>query len=245
MGIPIKKTVSIILPTRNEAGSIRKTLDALLSEFSSSQYSPEIIIADDASKDGTKEIMDEYASKFPGKIIALHRSPPYGFGFSIAQGIQKASGFATVVMMADLSDKPKDALAMAKKIDEGFEVVFSTRFAKGGKANDYPFEKYLANRSFNNVLRLLFFIPFSDTSNAFKAYNTNFAKSLPLNSKGFEITVELPMLAVMKGARACEVPVSWGNREAGVPKWNIVNAFIRYSIKLIELFLMRIGIIKR
>lgn len=234
------KTVSIILPTRNEAGSLAKTLDAILAEFGQAGYFPQIIIADDDSKDGTKEIMDDYAKKHPSQILPLHRSPPYGFGHSIKEAIGKAEGFATVIMMADLSDKPSDAVKMAGKIEEGYEVVFSTRFSNGGKTHNYPFSKYLANRSFNNALRLLFLLPYADTSNAFKAYRTSAIQKLPLKSAGFEITIELPMLALMRKAKACEVPVSWGNREAGSPKWRIGNAFVRYSTKLIELFFLNV-----
>ncbi|OIO20689.1 hypothetical protein AUJ17_05060 [Candidatus Micrarchaeota archaeon CG1_02_47_40] len=234
------KTVSIILPTRNEAGSIAKAMDACMAEFERAGYSPQIIIADDNSQDGTKEIINNYAKLHPNNIIPLHRSAPYGFGHSIREAIGKAEGFATVVMMADLSDKPSDAVKMVRKVDEGFDVVFSTRFSNGGKTNNYPLSKYLANRSFNNVLRMLFLLPYADTSNAFKAYCTSTIKSLPLKSAGFEITVELPMLALMKGAKACEIPVSWGNREAGAPKWRIGNAFVKYSMKLMELFLLNI-----
>ncbi|MEM2963191.1 MAG: glycosyltransferase family 2 protein [Candidatus Anstonellales archaeon] len=235
----IKKTVSIILPTKNESETLEQILLSILFEFSNSNYTPQIIIADDNSTDGTKEIMEKFATRYPNKIIPLHRSPPYGFGLSVAEAINKASGFATIIMMADFSDRPSDAIKMAEKIEEGFDIVFSTRFSKGGKAHKYPLLKYLANRSFNNVLRILFLIPYSDTSNAFKAYKTELIKSLTPTSKGFEITIELPLLAIMNGAKACEIPVFWSNRDRGVPKWNILNAFIRYSTKLTELFFLR------
>ncbi len=238
MGKPL---VSVIIPTYNEEEAIAGTVERALRAFEGSGFEPYVIIADDASKDRTPEIIDGLQRKFPGKVLAFHRKPPFGFGHAIRDAVEKrAKGEAVAVMMGDLSDDPAYIPLMARKITGGgCDVVFGSRFVSGSRLSGYGIAKYAANRSFNNALRLLFLIPFTDTSNAFKVYRRSKLAGMKLESAGFEITVELPMKVLFSGGRGCEIPVSWANRERGAAKWRLWSAFVRYSGMLIRLFALR------
>lgn len=82
--------------------------------------------------------------------------------------------------MGDLSDDPQDVPKLVRKIDEGYDIAYGSRFIEGGGTDGYPWAKMIANRTFNNVVRLLFGIKHKDITNAFKAYRKEVLESISI-----------------------------------------------------------------
>jgi dolichol-phosphate mannosyltransferase len=112
--------------------------------------------------------------------------------------------------------------------------VFGTRWSKGGKAYDYPKHKWLLNRVFNNIIRVLFRIRYNDCTNAFKLYKKETIKGLqPFLSPHFNLTVELPLKAIVRGYSYKVVPNSWRNRTTGKSNLKIKEMGSRYLFILV------------
>jgi dolichol-phosphate mannosyltransferase len=131
--------------------------------------------------------------------------------------------------MADESDDCRDVVRYWEKLNEGYECVFGSRFVKGGGVIDYPGIKLRINRVANFFLRLLFNIPLNDTTNAFKAYRRTVIDGCrPLIAPHFNLTVELPLKAIVRGYSFTIIPITWRNRRSGVAKLKIKEMGSRY-----------------
>lgn len=139
------------------------------------------------------------------------------------------TGDAVVVMMADESDDCKDVVRYWDELHKGFDCVFGSRFVKGGTAVNYPLLKLLFNRMANTFLQFLFGIRLNDTTNAFKAYRREVIDGCsPLISHHFNLTVELPLKAIVRGYSWTVIPITWRNRTTGVAKFKIKEMGSRY-----------------
>jgi len=123
-------------------------------------------------------------------------------------------------------------------LGQGYDCVFGSRFIKRGSTIDYPFLKYLLNRLANHFIRLLFRIRLNDTTNAFKAYRKKVINGcLPLSSLHFNLTVELPLKAIVRGYSWVVIPVSWRNRQKGIAKFKIKEMGSRYFFMIMYIWL--------
>lgn len=147
--------MSIIVPTRNEAECIEKTLGKICEALEKGGIGYEILVMDDNSRDGTKEKVAELAKRNP-RIRLVNRGEPYGFGYSIKDGLRMAKGKYSVVMMADLSDDPELLPKIKEKMDLGCDAVVCSRFMKGSEVRRYPFLKMVSNRLFNWTVGIAF-----------------------------------------------------------------------------------------
>jgi dolichol-phosphate mannosyltransferase len=220
--------LSVVIPARDEEGCIAATVEHLHLELSLNDVPHEILVVDDGSTDQTWNILQELhahnSSVRPIKNEGLH-----GFGRAIVKGIESASGDAVVIMMADESDDGRDVVRYWKLLNEGWDCVFGSRFMKGGGVIDYPWLKLRINRLANLFIRLLFKMPLNDTTNAFKAYRkTTLDGCRPFLSPHFNLTVELPLKAVVRGYTWTVVPITWRNRRSGVPKLKLKEMGSRY-----------------
>ena len=228
----VSVNVSVIIPTWNEKENIAKTIDAISKALGENKMAYEIIVADDNSTDGTKDIVTKIKNP---SVKLLNRNPPYGFGYSIREAVQNSHGEMIAVMMADLSDDPTFLVKMKEKIDQGYDVVVGSRFLKGSKVYDYPFLKMVSNRLFNNIVRLFFWTEIKDTSNAFKAFRANRVKEIKIESRGFEVSAEMMLRLKIEKAKICEIPVTWTDREKGQAKFKLYNTFINYFILFLKM----------
>jgi hypothetical protein len=232
--------VSCIIPARNEEGNIAAVIEALSSVLSKdakiSDY--EIVVVDDNSIDSTGKLIDILA-KNDSHIHAVHRTMSPGFGNAIKSGMAEAKGDIIIPFMGDLSDNPHDIPRLVEKIGEGYDVAYGSRFIEGGSLKDYPAAKRIANRAFNNLVRLSFGIPHRDITNAFKAYRKEVIDAIGisnLESSGFDLTVEIPIKAHILGFRSAEVPVQWYDRTAGEAKLRLSRNGSIYGKRFLSLF---------
>ena len=129
----------------------------------------EIIVVDDGSRDQTWRVLQELKAEIP-TLVAVQNPGPNGFGRAITHGFGHLKGDAVVIMMADASDLPSDAVRYWRLLCEGHECVFGSRFLRRGDVTDYPGFKLFVNRLANLFIRVMFNISLNDTTNAFKAY---------------------------------------------------------------------------
>ncbi|MGF1679359.1 MAG: glycosyltransferase family 2 protein, partial [Candidatus Methylacidiphilales bacterium] len=162
-------------------------------------------------------------------VRPLQNPGPHGFGRAIQCGLSAIKGDAVVIMMADESDDCRDVILYWEKLNEGYDCVFGSRFIKGGGVIDYPAIKYWLNRTANLFIRVLFAIKLNDTTNAFKAYRKTVIDGVrPILSPHFNITVELPLKAIVRGFTWTTIPITWRNRRSGVAKLKIREMGSRY-----------------
>jgi dolichol-phosphate mannosyltransferase len=231
------KLFSIVIPAYNEEGSISKTLSSLSQTLLAAEIPYEILVINDNSRDRTETILQEIAAQ-DARVRYLNSYYPNGFGFAVRCGMENFSGDAVAVVMADSSDSPDDLIRYYYKLQEGYECVFGSRFVKGGRVIDYPVHKLTINRLANLFLKIIFGLDYNDTTNAFKAYRRNVVEGIfPLISHHFNLTVEMPLKAIIRGYSYTTIPISWQNRQTGVSKLKIKEMGSRYLFIALYLFL--------
>ena len=141
-------------------------------------------------------------------------------------------------MMADESDSPEDVVKYWRLLCEGYECVFGSRFIKGGGVFDYPKVKLVMNRLVNLFIKQLFRIPLNDTTNAFKAYRSDVIEGCrPFLAPHFNLTVELPLKAIVRGFTWTTMPITWRNRRAGEAKLKLKEMGSRYFFIIMYVWL--------
>ncbi|HEY5704828.1 MAG TPA: glycosyltransferase family 2 protein [Terrimicrobiaceae bacterium] len=222
--------LSVIIPARDEDGSVASTIQRLDLELNAHVIPHEIIVVDDGSSDRTWEILQREGTKIAA-LRAIRNPAPHGFGRAIVRGLDAMKGDAAVIMMADESDDSRDVVRYWHKLQEGYDCVFGSRFMRGGRVIDYPTSKLILNRLANGFIRGLFRHRLNDTTNAFKAYRKTVIDGVrPILSPHFNITVELPLKAIVRGYSWAVIPVTWRNRRHGVAKLAIKEMGSRYLL---------------
>ena len=232
--------LSVVIPCRDEAEGIADHVRLLAKELDGAGLDYEIVAVDDGSRDGTLQALREAAAGIP-RLRPVANEGEHGFGMAVRCGIRHATGDAVVPFMADMSDSPSDVVAYARKLEEGYECVFGSRFIPGGRVVDYPTHKWLLNRLANAFIRVLFGLKLNDTTNAFKAYRREVIDGIsPLFSKHFNLTVEMPLKAIVRGYSHAIVPISWTNRKTGVSKLKIKEMGSRYLFIVLYVWLEKV-----
>jgi dolichol-phosphate mannosyltransferase len=229
--------LSVVIPAHNEAESIANTVGSTVAELEQAGIEHEILVIDDSSGDGTGEIVSAIATGNPNVRCVRSHMPP-GFGHAVRAGLELYSGDVVAIMMADMSDSPRDLVLYYRVLEQGYDCAFGTRFGRGGSVQDYPRVKLVLNRLVNAGIRFLFQHGYNDTTNAFKAYRREVIDQLqPLLSNHFNLTVELPLKAITRGYSFAVVPVSWTNRRQGVSKLSLQEMGSRYLFIVLYVWL--------
>ena len=153
-------------------------------------------------------------------------------------GLENYTGDAVAIMMADMSDSPRDLVLYYRVLEQGYDCAFGTRFGNGGRTYDYPKLKLILNRIVNTGIRVLFQHGYNDTTNAFKAYRREVIDQVqPLLSNHFNLTVEIPLKAVVRGYNFAVVPVTWTNRQHGTSKLRLNEMGSRYAFIVLYVWL--------
>ena len=229
--------LSVVIPAHNEAGSIGQTVQATATELERNEIDYEIVVIDDASTDGTEAAVAEVAAANP-RVRCLRSHNPPGYGLAVRAGLDVYQGDAVAIVMADGSDDPADVVRYYHVLAEGYDCAFGSRFVRGAQVHDYPRFKLTLNRIANFGIRVLFRHGYNDTTNAFKAYRREVVDGIqPLLSNHFNLTVEMPLKAIVRGYSFPVVPVSWTNREAGGSKLSLHEMGSRYAFIVLYVWL--------
>lgn len=231
------KKLSIIIPSRDEAENLPACIRGIHRELEKHKIIHEILVIDDGSTDSTQSVLTEIGREIP-ELVSLFNDGENGFGRAVRLGLQEFSGDAVAIMMADLSDSPQDLVRYWQKLQEGHECVFGSRFVPGGQVIDYPKAKLVANRVVNTAIRYAFKIQCNDITNAFKIYRREVIEGCqPFISPHFNLTVEIPLKAVIRGFSWATIPISWRNRSKGVAKLKLKEMGSRYFFIVAYLWL--------
>jgi len=219
---------SVVIPARDEEESLPSTIEEIVHTFEAEKIPHEIVIVDDGSRDRTWSVLQELKRKFP-TLVPTHNTGENGFGRAVIWGLDHSRGDAVVIMMADASDSPADAVKYWRLLESGYDCAFGSRFMHGSKVIDYPRVKLFVNRLANFLVRMGFAIPLNDTTNAFKAYRRTVIDGCrPFLAAHFNLTVELPLKAIVRGYTWATTPIAWQNRRYGVAKLKIKEMGSRY-----------------
>ncbi|MFH1593305.1 MAG: glycosyltransferase family 2 protein [Candidatus Omnitrophota bacterium] len=236
--------LSVVIPAHNEEDCLERVTVNLIRVLKENNIIHEVLIVNDNSTDSSPRILEDLAVKHK-EIRVIQSDPPKGFGKTIRKGLESISGDAVVIFMADGSDNPDDVVKYYLKILEGYDCVFGSRFIKGSKVVDYPRAKLFLNRLGNKFIQLLFLIKYNDISNAFKAYRREVLHAVhPLISQHFNITVELPLKAIVRGFSYTVIPINWNGRESGVSKYHIREIVRKYFFSIFFVWLEKILLAK-
>lgn len=229
--------ISVVIPARNESENLPLCLEELSKELLDQKINHEILVVDDGSTDNTPRLLQDMALQNP-TIRYLRNDGESGFGRAVRIGLKEFTGDAVAIMMADRSDSPRDLVNYWNKLQEGYECVFGSRFIKGSTVKDYPKIKLLVNRLVNNMIRYAFRIETNDVTNAFKIYRREVIEGCkPFISPHFNLTVEIPLKAIIRGYSWKVVPISWKNRDKGVAKLKLREMGSRYFFIIAYLWL--------
>lgn len=220
--------LSVIIPARDEEGCIASTVEHLYVELRLKGVPHEIVVVDDGSTDRTWQTLQEARERIP-TLLPVRNSGLNGFGRAVVCGLDHSSGDAVVIMMADESDDCRDVVTYWQVLNQGYDCVFGSRFIKGGGTIDYPWLKLKINRLANLFLRVLFRTTLNDTTNAFKAYRRTVIDGCrPFLSPHFNLTIEIPLKAIVRGYSWQVVPITWRNRRSGEAKLKLKEMGSRY-----------------
>lgn len=226
--LPPIECLSIIIPARDEEEALPITVTHLHRTLEAGGITHEIVAVDDGSTDRTWQVLQELRREIP-TLKPIRNEGDNGFGRAIICGLDQFRGDAVVIMMADESDDCDDVVKYWKTLNEGWDCVFGSRFTPGSQVIDYPRIKLALNRLANLFIRVIFNLRLNDTTNAFKAYRREVIEGCrPFLAPHFNLTVEIPLKAAVRGFSWTVVPISWRNRRFGVAKLKIKEMGSRY-----------------
>jgi len=231
------KLFSILIPAHNEEGCIVETVESITQLLEKEGIDYEILIVNDNSCDRTEELLQKLCFQ-TSKVRYINNYFPNGFGFAIRCGLENFQGDAVAIVMADSSDSPENIVDYYYLLQEGYDCVFGSRFIKGSKVVDYPTHKLFINRLANLFIQIIFGLKLNDTTNAFKGYHREVIQGIyPLLSHHFNLTVEIPLKAIVRGYSYKIIPITWQNRKAGVSKLKIKEMGSRYLFIVLYIWL--------
>lgn len=235
-----EQLLSVIIPVRDEEEVIVGVIRSLIEKLEKERIKYEIVVVNDHSHDNTKELV-ETLFKDNQNVKILDNKLSAGFGYAIKFGLDNYNGDYVVIYMGDGSDDPEDVVKYYYKLKEGYDCVFGSRFIKGAKVVGYPFVKLIFNRLGNWLIKFLFGIKYNDVSNAFKAYRKEVIENIkPLVSNYFNITVEIPLKAIIRGYKYAVVPINWYGRTSGVSKYKLGQLQKKYIFSILYVWLEKI-----
>lgn len=238
-------SLSIIIPCKNEEQNIENTTNEIIKNLNNKIKIFEIIIINDYSSDNTFNILKTISKK--NKRIKVYNNQIKGLGGAINLGIQKSLNEFTAIMMADLSDSPRDLIKYYFEIkNKNLDAVLGTRFSKSSLVKNYPKKKLFLNRIFNGLVKILFWQKYNDFTNAFKIYKTNVLIELrPIISENFNVFLELPLKIISRKYKYSIISINWKNRKIGEAKFKIKELGSKYLFTLFYCLLEKILLDKK
>src|SRR3989338_2622146 len=218
---------SIVIPAYNEEENLPQLLDRLIKPGGIENF--EIIIVDDNSSDNTGSIADSYSKKYKLIKVVHRKKGSNGMGAALKDGTRASNGKYIVWTMGDNSDKLETIPIFIKKLKEGNDMVFGSRYMKGGSSGDLGKEKAILSSGYSFIAGIIFCFRFRDITNAFRGFRKEVFDNVKLECNHFDISPEFAIKAHLKDYKLCEVPTSYKNRIFGQPKFKIIKMGIKYT----------------
>ncbi|WP_281690721.1 polyprenol monophosphomannose synthase [Pseudonocardia thermophila] len=211
--------VLVIVPTYNE----RDNLPSIAARLRAAVPEAHLLVADDASPDGTGEVADALAA-VDDHVHVLHRPAKQGLGAAYIAGFRWgiAEGFDVLVEMdADGSHRPEELPSLLAALDDGADLVIGSRWVPGGRVVNWPASRELLSRGANLYTRIMLGLPVRDATAGFRAYRAATLEKIGLDdvqSQGYCFQVDLTWRTARHGLRIVEVPITFEDRTAGTSK---------------------------
>lgn len=200
--------LSVIMPVYNEIDTIRE----IITRVDSVGLADEIIIVDDGSTDGTRDILPDIAEQHPHVKLILHEKN-CGKGSAVRTGIAAATMDLVLIQDADLEYDPEDYVDLLKPIKAGkADVVYGSRFL-GGPRKAAMFWHMVANKTLTLMTNILYNSILTDMETCYKVFKRELIQSIPLRAKRFDFEPEITSKLLKRGVRIYEVPISYDSRE--------------------------------
>lgn len=230
---------TILIPAYNEEHHIPGTVEAMAGALRAEGIPFELLIVNDNSRDHTRETVHALQSDYP-ELRLVDNPPPGGFGRAVRCGLDHFEGDVLALVMADMSDSPEDVVRCYRKIEEGYDCVFGSRFIPGARVTHYPPLKLFVNRLVSILIRVLFATRHNDLTNAFKVYRREVIEGIaPLRASHFNLTIEMSLSALIRGYRIATVPIAWSGRTWGQSNLKLKEMGRRYLCTLLMIWFER------
>lgn len=210
--------VSVIIPAYNEEKSIEEVISRLVQALTV-EY--EIVVVNDHSIDNTRGKVEDLKKSYKN-IVLVDNEKSQGFANTLRTGFQAASGEVLVPVMADLCDDPATINEMYRKINEGYDIVCGSRYMSKGEKLGGPWVKTFLSSLAGKIIYILG-IPTHDVTNSFKMYKREVIEAIDSKARSFEISMEIPLKAHLKGFKVTELPTVWHSRIAGESSFKVMR----------------------
>jgi glycosyltransferase involved in cell wall biosynthesis len=199
--------LSVIIPVYNEVKTIRE----IIRRVKATGLASEIVVVDDGSTDGTREILAEEDGREQVRVYLHDRN--LGKGAAVRTGIQQSKGDVMLIQDADLEYDPRDYPALLKPIEEGIaDVVYGSRFL-GGARRPILFWNMVANRILTFITNLLYNNILSDMETGYKVFRRWVVENMPLHSRRFDFEPEFTAKVLKRHVHIFEVPITFNPRD--------------------------------
>ncbi len=215
--------LSVVMPVYNE----ERTLTEIVGRVLATPYEKELILVDDGSRDRSREIMTELAKQHPELRCFFHEKNQ-GKGAALSTGFAQTTGDIVLIQDADLEYDPKDYGTLLRPLIEGkADVVYGSRFRGGSYARVHLFWHYVGNRFLTLVSNMFSNLNLSDMETCYKAFRSEVAKKLDIQSRSFAVEPELTAKVGRMHLRVYEVSISYSGRDYSEgKKIGLKDAFI-------------------
>jgi dolichyl-phosphate beta-glucosyltransferase len=206
---------SIVIPAYNESARLPATLQSVLECIRARCWNAEVIVVNDGSTDTTAEVVKSFARTAP-EVRLLENPGNRGKGYSVRAGMLDARGQIVLFTDADLSAPIEEAEGLFAAIEQGAEIAIGSRWLDSSRQTErQPLYRQFFGRCFNAVTRAVMGLPFADTQCGLKAFTREAAQTVfrlqTIERWGFD--PEILFIALRRGLRVAEVPVSWAHDE--------------------------------
>src|SRR6188474_1691004 len=206
-------TLSVIVPVYNERYLVRELLRRVLSVHVDGISSIEVIVVDDCSTDGTREILREFVRENPGRVRLFEQAQNQGKGAALRHGIAEATGDLIVFQDADLEYDPRDYARLVKPfVEDGADVVYGSRFLPSERRRVLDFRHTLGNSFLTALSNWFTDLHFTDMETCYKMFRARLLKSIPIRSNDFALEPEITAKVAKRECRVFEVPISYLGR---------------------------------
>jgi glycosyltransferase involved in cell wall biosynthesis len=211
-GATERKRLSVIVPVYNEADTVVQVVERVL-DVELEGFDREIIVVDDGSTDGTRELLERMAGRWPDPVRVEHHAQNRGKGAAVRTGLARVTGDIVITQDADLEYDPAEyPKLLASFEDPAVQVVYGSRNLRDNPRSSWSF--YWGGRLVSWVTNLLYGSALTDEATGYKLLRTDLLRSLDLQDDGFEFCPEVTGKVLRRGIEIHEVPISYQPRSA-------------------------------